>query len=155
SEVAGGGYIRGCVDLNVLPARIWAARVHEVVADDIYLARPILATHVGFAINDYIALDCCARGAVVDKNAIVGVAAVGGKVSDMPLVVVDIDSTAAGDVNSVARVCAVVASARADVRVFNGDVGGVNDIHAVTLGGADPEPGIDDVALAINYESCG
>jgi len=154
-KVARSSYTRGCVNLDVLAARKRTARVHKVIADDIYIARPVLASHVGLAVSDYIALDRSARTVVVDKDAVVTVAAVGGKVFDMHVVVIDIDSASTRDVDSVARVCGVVASAGTDVRVFNSDVSGVYDIHAVTAGSADPEPGIGDVALAINHEGRG
>lgn len=83
------------------------------------------------------------------------VAAIGGKVFDVHIVVVDADSTSTRDMNSVARVCSVVASAGTNVGVFNSDVRGVYDVHAVTAGGADSEPGIDDIALAVNHEGPG
>ena len=122
-KVASCTYAGGCIDLDVLAARVGAARVHEVIADDIQVARPVLASYVGLAISDYVALDHGTRTAVVDKNAVMGIAAVGRQLFDMNIVVIDIDSASARDVNSVARVCAVVASAGANVRVFNGDVG--------------------------------
>ena len=110
-----------------------------------------MASHVGLAISDYIALNYGARTAVVDENAVMGIAAIGSKAFDMHIVVIDLDSASTRDVNPVARVRAIVASAGANAGVFDGDVRGVCDIHAVAAGGTDPQSGIGDIVLAIDH----